>query len=207
MEASTLKRIIENVAGQVRALYAYVNIWTQLTPAQKEQADALNYYAHFTVHTLEAVRQMVFLKIGNIVDDSRRAMSLRRLIKEAQENPGLLPFDGGGELKTVVQTLDGHADLIRRVLRHRGSFIAHRQQPGVGEEVTLGEVRVLISALADSLNTISSLHDRSVYSIDYGSQAQATSRLVADLVHLHHQRKEDLDRQLRDFENSSYPDP
>ena len=46
MKASTLKRIIEDVAGQVRALYAYVNIWTQLTPAQKEQADALNYNYH-----------------------------------------------------------------------------------------------------------------------------------------------------------------
>jgi hypothetical protein len=96
MTRDDFKRQLNQLRGViVRGLWNY-EIRKALSPPEEVTVETLNRFSRFFVPVRTAVLQIMVIQFAETFDRDRRAISLRRLVKAAQEYQCLIPYASPG---------------------------------------------------------------------------------------------------------------
>ncbi|MDO8637323.1 MAG: hypothetical protein Q7R34_14020, partial [Dehalococcoidia bacterium] len=148
--------LLEDLRQNLLSAQVSLDIWKALFTSP-EVVNILNRYKGFFTPTRFAHRDLLFIKLFNVMDSDTRAPSLNRILKMVELHPDL---GQGIDILALRNRLKKHRDVLVRIGKFRKTRAAH-WDTNVSEpfkEIHLGEIISLLKELEDIFNEIHRAH-------------------------------------------------
>jgi hypothetical protein len=166
MTRDDFKRQLNQLRGViVRGLWNY-EIRKALSPPEEVTVEILNRFNRFFVPVRTAVLQIMVIQFAEAFDRDRRAISLRRLVKAAQEYQCLIPYASPGQMDAIGQRLSylENSKVLESIKRLRDQRWAHLDADPLDRmPLPKGEFDRFVEEVIWILDQLSSIHDRSIW--------------------------------------------
>ncbi len=119
--------------------------------------DVLNKYRGFFTPTIYAHRDLLFIKLCNVMDKKGRAPGLYRILKMVDEHKDV---GAGVDIPALCSRLEKHEDILRRIKNFRDTRAAHWDTE-VAEsikEIRFDEISSLLKEIEAIFNEIHRAH-------------------------------------------------
>lgn len=169
---SEFKTQLEQLNEVILSALAFWAVWNQLRlhdPASvpwslERQNQLLGQWKGFFTPVIVGLQRMAMLELAKIFDGDPRTVSLRSLLRQAQENPVLVPHAQAGDLDAIAMRLEQSRNTLDVITKLRNQRFAHADaNPASLPGLPNTEIDKLFEDVKLSFNVLSVAHDRNSY--------------------------------------------
>jgi len=163
----------------------YLSSWYAITNLDEESAKALSRYRGFFKLAQLSFRYSSLLQFSKIFDHHPRALSIRNLLKAAEENrQALIPYASDEDLERIKSLIEENKEVLTSLKNFRDQRLAHYDSElSKNTSLTYGQVKKLVSDLKEMFDILTLGHDHSQTSFDhYENQAEHHTNEVIKLM-------------------------
>lgn len=190
---SEFKQRLEQLHEVIFSGLLFYSVWNKLRLhdpkevkwSMERQTQVLGRWGGFFTPVGIGLQRMAMLEFAKVFDRDSRTVSLVNLLKDAEEDRGLIPHAQLNDLQEIADRLSNAEATLETIKKLRHQRIAHADaSPDPLPPLMTQHVESLIEDIKFAFNRLSSLHDNSVYLWDQAVRrsGQETVEVVGLLV-------------------------
>lgn len=144
----------------------YYGVWLALWPTE-EAVGMLNRWRGFFAPVRLALYGLTILQSAKMFDRDHRTISFPNLLKDASQNPTLIPHAAEGELDELMGRMPSIEHSLDQLKALRDQRIAHHDATPKQASILKGEMDSFLENTVTMFNDLSRIHARSGTSFDY----------------------------------------